>query len=114
MRTQQVGTERTIEPNRKWLHMTNCRPERLDGMPGQIASGHVGNGHRNHQRHVAARGGSRFLRCHRRAFGVKRIEDCLNQQKIYAAVDQRIALFAVHVFEIIKVNFAIAGVVDVG
>ena len=113
MRTQQIGPERAIQPDGKWFDMADGGPKCLNGMSRQIATGHIGDCHRYHQGHVPARCQRRFLRRHGCTFGVQRVENRFDQQEIHAAFDKRVALFAIDAFEIIKVDFAIAGVVDV-
>ncbi|OJH16032.1 hypothetical protein BLX88_25810, partial [Bacillus obstructivus] len=45
---------------------------------------------------------------------VQRVEQRLDQDEVRPALDQRIGLFAVHAFEIIKVDLAETRIVDVG
>ena len=77
--------------------MPDRRPKRLDRMARQITPRHIGDRHRHHQRYIAATSRCRFIRRHRRAFGIERVKDCLDEQKINATFNQRIALFAVHI-----------------
>jgi hypothetical protein len=54
------------------------------------------------------------LRGHRRAFGVQRVEDRLDQQEIDPARDQRIALLAIIGLQRVEIDLAIARIVDIG
>ena len=114
MRAQQIGPERAIKPDGQRLHVPDRRPKSFDRMTRQIASGHVGNRHRNHYWHITATGCDRFLRCHRRTFGVQRIENRFDQQKIDFANDQSVALLAVNAFQIIEIDFTVTRIVDIG
>ncbi len=56
----------------------------------------------------------RLDRRHDPSLGVERIEHRLDQDEIHPALDQRVDLLAVHLLEVIEVDLAVAGIVDVG
>ncbi len=114
MRAQQVRTERAVEADGERLDVPHRMPERLDRMARKIAPGHVGDGHAEHDRHLAAGGFRRIARGHGGGLGVERVEDRLDQDEIDPALDQRIALFAVHVAHRVEIDLAIARIVDIG
>ena len=89
-------------------------PERLDRMAGEVAPRKVGQRHRQHDRQIAPQRLARLDRGHHPGLGVQCIEHRLDQHEIDPALDQRVDLLAVNILEIIEIDLAIAGIVDVG
>ncbi len=89
-------------------------PERLDGVPGKIASREISQRHRHHDRQIASQIVRRLHRRHHRCLRVERVEDRFDEDEIDPAFDQGIDLFAVHVLQEIELDLAIPRIVDLG
>ena len=110
VRPHLLAAERAVEPDRERIGMPHRLPERSDGLPGQRASGAIGDRARDHERcddtgvgGVAAGGDDRCL-------GVERVEDRLDEQQIDPAGDEPGDLLAVGLGEVVERHRPVAGV----
>ena len=114
MGAQIFGAERAVEADRDRPGVAHRIPERFRQLARQQPAGLVGDGARDHHRHVdAARFGDFGDRIQRR-LGVERVEDGLDQQQVGAAVEQAVDLLAVGRAQIVEGDGAEAGIGDVG
>ena len=84
------------------------RPEGLDRVAGEVAAGKIGQGHRDHQRQLAAERLLGLERRHDRGLGVQRVEHGLDQDEIDAALDQRVDLLAIDGLDLVEIDLAIS------
>ena len=83
-------------------------------MAREVAAREVGQRHRQHQRHFATEFVFELLHRHDPGLGVERVEHRLDQDEIGPAVDQRGGLFVIDFDQVVPVDLAEAGVVDIG
>ena len=106
VRPQLRRAERAIEPDRQRPRVADRCPEGLDRVAREVAAGKVGEGHRDHQRQLAAERLLRLERRHDRGLGVQRVEHGLDQDEVDAAVDQRVDLLAIDGLDLVEVDLA--------
>ena len=83
-------------------------------MAGKVAAGQIGQSHRDHPRKLAPECLLRLERSHDRRLGVQGVEDRLDEDEIDTTLDQRIDLLAIDRLDLVEVDLAVAGIVDVG
>ena len=113
MRAQQIRAEGTVQPDRERAGMPDRPPKGVDGMAGQVASRHVGNGHGDHHRQFDAAPLPLLDRRHDRRLGIQRVENRLDQDEVNTAVDQRRHLLGIDGLHPVKIHFAKARIIDV-
>ena len=93
--------------------MAHRMPERGRRLAGKGASRAVGDGARDHQRHLKAALGEGLEAGEDRGLGVQRVEDGLDEEDVRAAVDETLDLLAIGDAELIEADRAEARIVDV-
>ena len=94
--------------------MADRMPERGRRLAGKGAPRAVGDGARDHERHLKAALSERLEAGEDRGLGVQRVEDGLDQQEVRAAIDETLDLLAIGDAEVVEADRAEAGIVDVG
>ncbi len=89
-------------------------PERLDRLAREVAAGEVGERHRDHHRDHLAPRLARLVDGDDGGLGVQRVEHCLDQDEVDAAVQQAVDLLAIDALDVVEGDGAVAGVVDDG
>ncbi len=114
VRAHGIGTQRAVQSDRQRSCMRQRGMEGFRCLPGQGASGCVGDGAGDHHRQArATRIKSLFQRIQRR-LGVERVEDGLDHEGVGTAVDQALDRFAVGVAQLVEAGVAEARIIDVG
>jgi hypothetical protein len=114
VRAHQLCAERAVEAHRDRARVAHRVPERLGRLPGEGAARLVGDGARDDDRQAPAALLEQRLDRENRRFGVERVEDRFQQEQVGAAVGKAGERFAVCAHELVEVDVAKAGVVDVG
>ena len=111
--TQLVRPERTVEAERQRFGVAQRVIESFRGLAGERTARGVGNGAGDHQRQVDAQRLHLGLHRENRRFGVQRVEYRFDHDDIGAAFDQRARRFAIRLYQLIKGDVAVSGIVDV-
>ena len=94
--------------------MADRMPERSRRLAGKGAARAVGDGARDHQRHLKAALGEGLEAGEDRGLGVQRVENRLDEENIRAAVDETLDLLAIGDAELVEADRAETRIVDVG
>ncbi len=103
-----LRAERAVDAHDERLRVLDRPPERLDGLPREVAAAHVDRGEGEPEWKVR-RG---LLRRDDRGLRVERVEDRLDQEDVHAAFGQRGDLLGVGLPHLVERDRAIRGVVD--
>ncbi len=90
--------ERAVHADHERLCVLHRDPERLDGLPREVAAALVDGGERKPERQV----GRSILRGDDRSLGVQRVEDRLDQEQVDAALAQRSHLLGVRLGDLVE------------
>ena len=93
--------------------MAHRMPECGRRLAGKGAPRAVGDGARDHQRHLKATLGESFEASEDRRLGVERVEDGFDQEDVRAAVDEPSDLLAIGDAELVEADRAETRIVDV-
>src|SRR5262249_2768909 len=100
--------ERAVDPGDERVGVLDGRPERRDRLPREVAAREVDDRGGDPERDVRS-----GLTCGRdRGLGVERVEDGLEQQQVYPALDEARYLLCVGPLDLVEGVRAEAGVVD--
>ena len=117
VRAHLLRAEGAVDAHAQQIHVRNGNPERLDRLTGKRAAALVGDGDGNHDRHAPPGGCKIFVVVladgEERGFGVQRVEDRFQQQKIGAAFDEAARLFVVHLAQFVEGDGARGGAVHI-
>ena len=109
-----VGAEGAVEAHAQQRQVADGVPEGLHRLARERAARGVGDGARNHKRHLPAAFIKELLHGVQGGFGVERVEDGFNQQRIHAPIHEAAHLLVVSGGQLIKRYGPEAGAVDVG
>ena len=109
-----AGAKRAVEADRQGFGVAQRIPERRRRLAGQRAAGEIRDRPRDHDRQTLAALLKNAVNGKQRRLGVERVEDCLDDQKIGAAFDQRVGRFSIGRAQIVEAHRAKARIVDVG
>ncbi len=93
--------------------MAHRMPEGGRRLAGKGASRSVGDGARDHERHLKAALGEGLEAGEDRGLGVQRVEDGFDEEDVRAAVDESLDLLAIGEAELVEADRAEAWIVDV-
>ena len=113
MLAHRARAKRAIEADRERARMAHRMPERGRRLAGKRASRAVGDGARDHERHLKAALSERLEAGEDRGLGVQRVEDGFDQQDVRAAVDEAFDLLAIGDAKLVEADRAEARIVDV-
>ena len=111
---QLAGTERTVQAHRENVGMLNRSQEGIQRLAGQGTAGRIGNGDGEHQRHAAARIVHRLPGGIEGGFGIERVEDGLDEQRIDPTLQQGCHLLAVGIGQVVEGQGTVSGIAHIG
>ncbi len=114
IRTQLLGSQRTVQTNHQRLGMCDGIPECLRRLAGQGAAAGIGDRARDKDRQIDAFAIEILLDCENSRLGIQRVEHGLDQQKVGAAIDQSRNGFRIDIDEFFEIRIAESGIVDIG
>ena len=99
--------ERAVDADDERLSMLDRKPERLNGLAGEVAAAPVDGGEGEPQRQLRRD----VLRGHDRGLRVQRVEDRLDQQKVHTALAKRVHLVRIGLRDVVEGRGAVGGLV---
>ena len=111
---QLAGAERTVQAHGEDIGMLHGSQEGVQRLAGQGTPCSVGNSDGEHQRHAASHFLHRLLRCIEGSFGIKSIEDGLDEQSVHPTLQQGSHLLAVGVGQVVEGQGTVGGIAHVG
>src|SRR5207248_8651198 len=114
VRAQLLRTERAVESHGEGAGMAHRAIERLGRLAGERAPRGVGNCARDDDGQARAAALERLLDGKERGLGVERIEYGLDEQYVYAPLEQPLQCLTIGRDKFIEADRAKAGIVDIG
>ena len=114
IRAHGASAERAVDADGERLHVADRVVECRDRLAGERAAGGVGDRDGNHHRHAIAALVEDRLDREQGGLGVERVEDGFNEQRVDAAVEESVDLFAVGLDDLVPRDGPEIGAVDVG
>eukprot|EP00754_Rhynchopus_humris_P019685 Rhum_TRINITY_DN14653_c10_g1::Rhum_TRINITY_DN14653_c10_g1_i1::g.106929::m.106929 len=114
VRAHRLRAERAVQTDREEVAVAHGRVEGLGGLSGERASGRVGDGAGDHERHAAARSLQHLVGGEECGLRVQRVEDGLDEEDVHTALEQTLDLLRVRRHQLVVRDVAELRLLDGG